>query len=57
MSDVKPNAQYNLTTPESLSTRIIARVRQQMFAIFMEALVPAIEDSVLDIGVTHVENS
>jgi hypothetical protein len=52
MSTVKPNAQYNLTTPESLSTRIIARVRKQMFAIFMEALVPAIEDAVLDIGVT-----
>jgi ubiquinone/menaquinone biosynthesis C-methylase UbiE len=52
MSAVKPNAQYNLTTPESLSTRIIARVRQQMFSIFMEALVPTIEDTVLDIGVT-----
>jgi ubiquinone/menaquinone biosynthesis C-methylase UbiE len=52
MPAVKPNAQYNLTTPESLSTRIITRVRKQMFSIFMEALVPTIGDAVLDIGVT-----
>jgi len=52
MPVVKPNAQYNLTTPESLSTRIITRVRKQMFSIFTKALVPTIGDTVLDIGVT-----
>jgi hypothetical protein len=56
MPVVKPNAQYNLTTPESLSTRIIAQVRKQMFAIFMDALTPEIDEAVLDIGVTSDQN-
>jgi hypothetical protein len=49
---MKPNAQYNLARPESLSIRIATRVRAEMFRIFMAALAPVREDAVLDIGVT-----
>ena len=48
----KPNAQYNLAKPDSLSVRVATRVRREMFAMFMSRFHPAPTDEVLDIGVT-----
>jgi ubiquinone/menaquinone biosynthesis C-methylase UbiE len=52
MSAREPNAQLNLAAPDSLSVRIAARVRAQMFKRFIQVLAPAENESVLDIGVT-----
>jgi hypothetical protein len=48
----EPNAQLNLAAPDSLSVRIAAHARAQMFGRFMQVLEPAESESVLDIGVT-----
>lgn len=56
MPATKPNAQYNLATPESLSIRIATRVRKEMFCMFMAALLPTPEDAVLDIGATSEQD-
>ena len=48
----EPNAQLNLAAPNSLSVRIAARVREEMFARFMRRLQPRADERVLDIGVT-----
>src|SRR4051812_13928548 len=48
----KPNAQYNVAAPDSLSIRVATRVRSEMFGAFMAALGPGPEDMVLDVGVT-----
>jgi hypothetical protein len=47
-----PNAQYNLARPDSLSVKVAAKVRGDMFAMFMAELRPVETDSVLDIGAT-----
>jgi ubiquinone/menaquinone biosynthesis C-methylase UbiE len=47
-----PNPQYNLAAPDSLSVRIAARVREQMFRTFMTEFQPAAHETVLDVGVT-----
>jgi hypothetical protein len=47
-----PNAQYNLAAPDSLAVRTAARVRRDMFAMFMDELRPTAAETVLDIGVT-----
>lgn len=49
---VKPNAQYNLAAPDSLSMRITARMRRQMFASFQESVRPKANETILDVGVT-----
>src|SRR5215204_3161183 len=48
----KPNAQYNLSAPNSPSMRAATRMRAQMFHLFMRALKTRPHDRVLDIGVT-----
>ena len=48
----EPNAQLNLAAPGSLSVRIAARVREEMFEHFMRRLQPRADERVLDIGVT-----
>jgi ubiquinone/menaquinone biosynthesis C-methylase UbiE len=50
--DQKPNAQYNLCAPNSLSAGIGARVRRRMFDMFMQRFDPAPQERVLDIGAT-----
>ena len=52
MTIVKPNAQYNLAAPDSLSIRVAARMRHRMYRIFEETLRPGEADRVLDLGVT-----
>ena len=47
-----PNAQYNLSKPDSLAVRVATRVRRDMFSKFMLEFMPTPDDSVLDIGVT-----
>lgn len=47
-----PNAQYNLAAPESFTDRVAARVRAQMFELFMAEFSPSSTDTVLDLGVT-----
>lgn len=46
------NAQYNLAPAGSLSVRVAARVRRDMFMMFMEAFRPDAEATVLDVGAT-----
>jgi ubiquinone/menaquinone biosynthesis C-methylase UbiE len=48
----QPNAQLNLAAPDSLSVRIAARVREEMFERFMQVMEPIESEKVLDIGVT-----
>ena len=48
----KPNAQYNLADPGSMSVRVATRVRSRIFAMFMEEFSPTETDEVLDLGVT-----
>ena len=48
----RPNAQYNLAEPDSVSIKIAARVRAQMFRVFIEEFRPGDCERVLDIGVT-----
>jgi len=50
--DQKPNPQYNLCAPDSLSAGIGARVRRRMFDMFMQRFNPAARERVLDVGVT-----
>jgi hypothetical protein len=52
----KPNAQYNLADPSSLSVRLATRVRARMFAMFMSEFNPTATDDVLDLGVTSDES-
>ncbi len=48
----KPNDQYNLAMPGSIAERVGGRVRNQMFAMFMERIGPQADETVLDVGVT-----
>lgn len=48
----KPNAQYNLATPNSAAERIGGHVRRQMFDAFLRRFRPEARHTVLDIGVT-----
>src|SRR6266508_2200877 len=48
----KPNDQYNLALPDSLSVRIGGRVRERMFDLFMQRFDVKPHETVLDIGVT-----
>jgi hypothetical protein len=47
-----PNAQFNFADPDSLAVRIAAKVRRDIFRIFMGELQPRPSDLVLDIGAT-----
>jgi ubiquinone/menaquinone biosynthesis C-methylase UbiE len=47
-----PNAQFNLTLPNSRVSRVIDRARRRMFERFMAEVAPAPSETVLDIGVT-----
>jgi|ERR1035437_6012288 hypothetical protein len=46
------NAQYNLSTPNSIPIRIAARQRRRMFDIFLSTTGIKAQDTVLDLGVT-----
>jgi hypothetical protein len=46
------NAQYNRAKPDSLAVRVAARVRTDMFRMFMAEFTPMPEESILDIGTT-----
>lgn len=48
----KPNAQYNLAKPDSLSIRVATQVRTRMFAAFMKEFNPLPSETILDVGVT-----
>ena len=52
MSGEKPNSQYNLAAPDSLSQRIAARQRREMYRRFVEDCGLTAKDSILDVGVT-----
>jgi len=48
----KPNAQYNLATPDSLAIRVAGTMRRRMYARLLQrgSLTP--DDTILDVGVT-----
>jgi ubiquinone/menaquinone biosynthesis C-methylase UbiE len=48
----KPNGQYNVAEPGSLSVRIASRQRRRMFSGFVEKCHVRDTDTVLDVGVT-----
>jgi ubiquinone/menaquinone biosynthesis C-methylase UbiE len=47
-----PNAQFNFAKPDSLAMSVAARVRAEMFRMFMREFSPTASDYVLDMGVT-----
>jgi hypothetical protein len=47
-----PNAQYNVAAPESLPVRVAGRQRRTMFQRFLAASAIAVDETVLDVGVT-----
>jgi ubiquinone/menaquinone biosynthesis C-methylase UbiE len=51
MSD-KPNAQYNLTAPDSLAVRVGAKTRKKLFQAFMSHFTPSPDETILDVGAT-----
>ena len=48
----KPNSQYNMARPDSLTVRVIHRQREIMFARWMSRCAVRPEDTILDVGVT-----
>lgn len=52
MADAKPNDQYNLAAPGSLSMRAAMHMRRRMFARFLREFAPGAEHRMLDVGVT-----
>lgn len=46
-----PNAQYNVTSPESLATKLASFQRRKMYRAFL-AMEPSASDTILDLGVT-----
>src|SRR5579871_865788 len=49
---ISPNAQYNLTKPESLPARVATVKRRQMFDLFLRKTSIRPGHTVLDVGVT-----
>lgn len=48
----KPNAQYNLASPDSFAIRVANKARFAMYRMFEEAFPPNERDLLLDVGVT-----
>jgi len=48
----KPNAQYNVAEPTSLSVRVAARARRRMYEIFLDKTSIQPAETLLDVGVT-----
>ena len=48
----KPNAQYNVAEPTSLSVRIAGRARRRMYDVFLEKTSIQPSETLLDVGVT-----
>lgn len=46
------NAQYNVAAPDSLPVRIAGHQRRKMYAALLDAFPPAMEQHVIDVGVT-----
>jgi len=47
-----PNAQYNLSAPDSLAARVAAGARRRMYQRFLEATAIRPEETLLDVGAT-----
>jgi hypothetical protein len=52
MASIQPNAQYNVAAPGSLPVRVAAHQRRKMFAQFLADTGVAVDDCILDVGVT-----
>ena len=52
MTQVQPNAQFNVAKPDSLPVRIAAYQRRKMFDRFLSELGILANESILDVGVT-----
>jgi hypothetical protein len=48
----KPNAQYNVAAPASLSIRIAGQARRRMYEVFLEKTSIQPSETLLDVGVT-----
>jgi hypothetical protein len=49
---MRPNAQYNVASPQSMAIRVAARMRRVMFRRFLEFARPGPGDLALDVGAT-----
>ena len=47
-----PNAQFNLSAPDSLAARVAVRARRRMFARFLAVTAIRAEETLLDVGAT-----
>lgn len=47
-----PNAQFNLSAPDSLAARVAARARRRMYERFLETTAIRPEETLLDVGAT-----
>jgi len=47
-----PNAQFNLSAPDSLAARVAVRARRRMYARFLAATAVQPDETVLDVGAT-----
>jgi len=47
-----PNAQFNLSAPDSLAARVAVRARRRMYARFLAATAIRPDETVLDVGAT-----
>lgn len=56
MDPRKPNAQYNLASPDSLAIRIAHRARRRMFQRFLVQTAIAPAETLLDVGATSDES-
>jgi len=50
-----PNAQFNLSAPDSLVARVAARARRRMFDHFLQATAIRPDETLLDVGATSDE--
>jgi len=49
---LKPNAQYNVTDPQSLQQKVASRQRRRMFEAFLAEMQLTPDDRILDVGAT-----
>ena len=52
-----PNAQFNLSAPDSLAARVAVRARRRMYARFLAATAVQPDETVLDVGATSDRTS
>ena len=52
MSELAPNAQYNIASADSIPVRIAGYQRRKMFNLFLDYSKPSQDDTILDVGTT-----